>query len=284
MTILAEHRGPVDSLPDFSSRSRQHPVEHRGVAGFRCVVPVVFLATALAGCATTVEQNKAPASANVADGYQHERFRWEGPISADPDFRIDNPYGDIRVRTTGRGHVAVTAQVQQFGNEKLDIEITGDAASTIVVVSSVPKPRGRVDVTVLLPAGKKLSATTDSGLAELKYRGDIEVKTQSGRIFLKTGGHVQAYSQSGNIDLALARQNPVWPVNLQTNGDISAWFLRDASLELIASAARGISIEFPGIGPDYQPKSGKQIFGNGGAPVTLQSDRGQVRVGVLPPG
>lgn len=284
------HQDPVVWHPDILCKVWQHLGLDRGAAGCRsgwlAKVPVMVIAASM-GCATQVPESPTVASdlPPTTDDYLHERFKWEGPVSESPDFRIDNPHGDVRVRTSHRGKVDVTAQVQQFGSEKFDIQILSEtAAGAVVVKIADDHPRGRVDLTVLLPPGKSLAVTTRSGLAELKYQGNIDVNTDSGRIFVKAGGDVVANSHSGNIDLALSEENPTQPIVLRTDGDIGAWFLRDASLQLQAHGARGVSIEFPGIETGRMRKTSKQTFGNGGAKVALDSGRGQVRVRVLPPG
>lgn len=138
-------------------------------------------------------------------------------------------------------------------------------------------------MTVLLPAGKQLIVSSHEHLAEVKYQGDVAVRTTTGKISVHTAHQVDIETRDGDIDLVLATLNPSQPFSVQTHGAINAWFVPTANLEVLASAAKHVSIDIAG-----QFSRGKStdviVLGSGGPRVTLVSTGGDVQVRALPPG
>ncbi|MBT8144300.1 MAG: hypothetical protein KJO55_06345 [Gammaproteobacteria bacterium] len=235
----------------------------------------------LAAC--TAGKLAAPA---VEEGWTHHRDQYEGPVAADAAFSIVNPYGDVRVRTSRRGSVLVTSQVQQHGDEDFNIRIDDDdGVRAITVIASNERPRGRVDMSVLLPPGKEVELETAGNLAELKYAGHGRIRTTSGAVSVETAHHVDVETDSGNVDYALRAVSPSRALTIETRGEINAWFLPEANLELIAAAAGPVRISLPGYERvQDQPHRAAVVLGRGGPRIILNSSEGSVRVRPLPPG
>ncbi|MBT8130848.1 MAG: hypothetical protein KJO35_01155 [Gammaproteobacteria bacterium] len=227
-----------------------------------------------------------PAVQPDSSPYEHKRFSWEGADTGSQQFTIVNTFGDVRVRTSERGFIAVTAQIQTFGSEKFDVLVNADNSTPGVVVKSYNNamPQGRVDVTVLLPPGKSLSVSTVDGRNEAKYRGDIVAETQSGAIFIKTSGDVMATSIRGKVDLAIPAADSARTVTVSTAGDVQAWLTPQSNLSLQLNAADGVSIAMSGLLEKQDEQNEHYVLGDGGDEVSLTSTGGKILILPLPPG
>ena len=181
---------------------------------------------------------------------------------------IRNDHGDIRIRSEGDEDFLVAAVVQhQRGvaapslaivprGDVLTIETSpggsGDEESDAGAIGSAPQPR--IDVTVMLPAGVRVEATTIGGLVEAKglttpatlrsVSGDIRVKskhpvqadTERGSIVAAfqavdwTGAAASLTSRTGSIEAWLPAGVASVPLRIETGGRITT----DYSIEIEA--------------------------------------------------
>jgi len=110
----------------------------------------------------------------------------------------------------------------------------------VQVVPLVARPRGRVDLTLMVPPGKRLEGTTRDGLAEIKYRGDVLARTRGGDILVETPAHASARSESGSITAKLSGEAWRQPLSFTSgSGDVTLWVPEDASPELRVESVHG---------------------------------------------
>jgi hypothetical protein len=126
--------------------------------------------------------------------------------------------------------------IQKIGTTRDELEIRVDERSDRVVVEVVPliaKPRGRVDLTLIVPPGKRLEATTRDGLAEIKYKGDVRARTRGGDVTLVTPAHARVRSATGNITAKLTGETWRRPLSFASGGgDITIWAPDDVDVPL----------------------------------------------------
>ncbi len=167
----------------------------------------------------------------VATLAQAQDFTWTGPVASGKTLTIKNIVGDVTVEPATGRDVRVTA-VKREGRrgDPEDVEIRrvedGDGVTICVVYPQSDADDGcdfrgrvrrgdrrnrhwddndtRVDFTVRVPAGTKLSANTVSGdVIARGLRGDTEVHSVSGDVRLTDveGATVEAQTVSGSIEL-----------------------------------------------------------------------------------
>jgi hypothetical protein len=240
-------------------------------------VRLLLLAALLAPCA-------ALAQPNAAETFELDSFRWQAEATPQPAVVATNEWGDLRVRTTERGALAVSAMIQKIGATRDEFEIRIDEGRDRVVVKVLPlvaRPRGRVDLTLMIPPGKRLEAATRDGLAEIKYRGDVRTRTRGGPIAIDTPAHASARSQTGSITAKLSGEAWRRPVSLTSgSGSITIWLPERANLVLRVDTGGGIDVGFPHkIADSGRDRSRVETtIGQGGAQLRIESGSGDVRV------
>ena len=169
------------------------------------------LALAFAACAAAAEpispEIPSSAIALAAPRFELEPFRRRFAATPQAEIAAANRFGDLRVRTAARGGLVVSAMVQKIGwrEDELEIRIEENFERVLVeVVPRVPRPRGRIDLTLLIPPGKRFAGTTGDGLVEIKYGGDVVARTQSGAITVDGAATADARSESGAVVVRLA--------------------------------------------------------------------------------
>jgi hypothetical protein len=176
-----------------------------------------------------------PAPGTADETFTLDSFRWRAESTPQDAIVATNEWGDLRVRTAARGGLVVSAMIQKIGTTRDELEIRIDETADRVVVKVVPRvarPRGRVDLTLIVPPGKRLEGATRHGLAEIKYRGDVRARTESGDITIETSGHASAHSDSGSITAKLsgeAWQEP--PSFTSGSGDVTIWLPAEATVD-----------------------------------------------------
>lgn len=163
---------------------------------------VLVLAAALAGCAT-------PSPRAAPEVFELDSFLWRAEAEETPQAVVlaTNEWGDLRVRTADRGGLVVSAMVQKIGSTRDELEVRVDESADTVVVEVVPlvaEPRGRVDLTLMVPAGKRLEATTRDGLAEIKYRGEVVARSRGGEVTVQAAERASAQSETGSVTVQVA--------------------------------------------------------------------------------
>lgn len=241
----------------------------------------LLVAATLAACAR-------PSPRTSDEIFELDSFRWRAEGTPQGVVIATNEWGDLRVRTAHRGGLVVSAMIQKIGTTRDELEIRVEEAAETVVVRVVPRvaePRGRVDLTLIVPPGKRLEGTTRDGLAEIKYNGDVVVRTRRGNVLIETPAHANAHSETGGITAKLSSN--AWRQALSftsSSGDITVWLPEDANLLLRATTGGAIDVGFPqaaGSGGRGGPRV-EATLGHGGPELRIDSVHGDVRVAPYP--
>jgi len=150
----------------------------------------------------------ALASAAVAEEiYELDSFRRRFVANPQAAVVARNDWGDLRVRTAARHGLVVSAMIQKVGtaNDELEIRIEESVDRVLVeVVPRVARPRGRIDLTLMVPPGKRIEGATRDGLVEVKYRGEVRARSRGGAITIDGALSADAESDSGEVVVRLA--------------------------------------------------------------------------------
>ena len=191
----------------------------------------------------------AVAAARAAADFTLHSFRWQAGATTQAAVTATNEWGDIRVRTAQRGGVAVSAMIQRIGTPAEELAVRVDEGEDVVTVAVVPlvaAPRGRVDLTLMVPAGMRLEVATRDGVAEVKYKGDAAVRTVGGAVTLLTPGHASVETSSGDVEAKLTAKGWERPVTIASDsGDVTLWLPTDAAATLEAEAGGGAEVTRP---------------------------------------
>ncbi|CAN5364228.1 hypothetical protein BH24PSE2_BH24PSE2_04090 [soil metagenome] len=244
----------------------------------------------IAGCAGTVRapDSQEPAATSGDKNFELDRFRWQGDMGGRECVIAANEWGDLRVRTTHRGEMAISAVIQKIGVTEDEFEILVEPAAECMevrVATKTPEPGGRVDLTLLVPPGLRLEGRTRDGLTEIKYDGDVAARTRGGQIIIASLRTASASSISGDIIARL--DGSAWgsPLEFESErGDIIVSLPDDANAELHARTTGAIDSEFPGrtTASAYAGTSLDETLGHGGPNIEITSDSGNVRIVARP--
>jgi hypothetical protein len=204
-------------------------------------IPTRGLAVALLAAALTACAGSAPRTAEAP--FALDSFRWRDDATPQGSILATNDWGDLRVRTADRGGLVVSAMIQRIGSTREELEIRIDETADTVIVQVVPlvaEPRGRVDLTLIVPPGKRLEGATRDGLAEIKYQGDVLARTRGGDILIETAAHAGARSDTGSITAKLSGAAWRRPLSFTSgSGDVTLWLPEGASPELRVESLHG---------------------------------------------
>ena len=220
----------------------------------------LLVTATLAACAR-------PSPQTSKEAFKLEPFRWRAESTPQALIVATNEWGDLRVRTAQRGGLVVSAMIQKIGTAADELRILIEEAGDRVVVKVEPRvarPRGRVDLTLIIPPGKRLEGATRDGLAEIKYKGDVEARTRGGSILIENPAHASARTETGAINAKLSGNTWTQAQSFTSgSGDITVWLPEDANLVL-------------------RTPTGETRWGNGGPELRIDSDHGNVRVVPIP--
>ena len=222
----------------------------------RTTLGVLLVAATLAACAK-------PSPRTAEEVFKLDSFRWRAAQTPQAVIVATNEWGDLRVRTAQRGGLVVSAMIQKIGTKRDELEIRVEESAERVVVRVVPRvarPRGRVDLTLIVPPGKRVEGATRDGLAEVKYKGDVAARTRRGSVLIETSGHASAQTETGGITAKLSGNAWQQAQSFASgSGDITVWLPEDANLVL-------------------RTATGEARWGQGGPELRIASGRGDVRV------
>jgi len=226
-----------------------------------------------------------------------DRFSWKGPIGEAGMLRIENPFGDVRLRHGGdAGEVEVAAVLQQLRPDgvhlKTQIIEREDALIVTVVWASKPgveapeRPEGdrsRADLAVLVPAGSKVVVDAPIGLVETRgVHGDVDLRTSTGDIRIhKHFGAVSASSETGSIQAVLLTGETDGDQVFKTvTGPIEIWVgangKHQATVTTSGSITTDFTMEISHRDDDEPDKIGHAVLGGGGPELRLVSRRGSL--------
>ncbi len=183
--------------------------------------------------------------------------RWQVELPADSALRVSNRLGDIRARSSGDGKLLVVAIIQRFAPEQTDADVSiSTKEGEVVVETHYPSAEirnedgrlnGRIDLSLLVPAGLEMQVETDHGLIEVKgVKRDLTARTSSGRLRVTTGRRVSAQTGSGELRVVLKNPSVARPARLETkDGPLRVDLLDRPDLSLRARTAGEILL-WPG--------------------------------------
>lgn len=237
----------------------------------------------------------------AADDFQ--RSNWKGPIGESGMLRVENPFGDVRLRSGGAsGEVEVAAVMQQLRSDGVHLETRVIEREGVLVVAAQwaskpgievpPRPEGdlsRVDLAVLVPNGTKVVVDAPNGLAETRgVHGDSSFRTETGDIRIhRQFGSVSASTETGSIEaVLLAGETDNAQVFESSTGSIEVWVGAEAAHRATLTTSGSISTDFTieiTHHDDTEPdKIGTAILGGGGPELRLASRRGAVALRRVP--
>ena len=155
--------------------------------------------------------------------------RWRVELPADSVLKVSNRLGDVRGRSSGDGKLLVVAIIQRFAPEQGDADVSiVTKGGEVVVETRYPSAeirgedgrlQGRIDLSLLVPAGGRMEIETDHGLIEIKgISRDLVARTSSGRLRVTTGRTLTATTESGELRAVLKNATSSQPARLQTKG------------------------------------------------------------------
>lgn len=255
------------------------------IRGMLCVVAVLMVGS-------------LPAA---ADDFQ--RSNWKGPIGERGMLRVENPFGDVRLRSGGEsGEVEVAAVMQQLRSDGVHLETHVFDREGVLVVTAQwaskpglevpPRPEGdlsRVDLAVLVPNGTNIVVEAPNGLVETRgVHGDASLHTETGDIRIhRQFGSVSASTETGSIEaVLLTGETDKAQVFSSLTGTIEVWVSAEAAHRATLKTSGSITTDFTidiTHHDDAEPdKIGTAVLGPGGPELTLVSRRGPLALRRVP--
>ena len=245
-----------------------------------------------------IVQAGAPQEAPAKPEVWVDSPRWEVELPPDVELRVSNPYGDVRGRSGPEGSLIVVGIIQRFALDQEDGEVLIEQGEGHMRVRTrypsadhgLPNGRlnGRIDLSVLVPAGRAMRVETDSGLIEVKgVDRALVAQTDSGPIRLTTARGVEAETKTGELTAVLKDPSSGEPSRLVTGIGVLRIDLLDASdLSLRATTAGEIVTRFGQLekakptrtGGHSSLEVGKSPWG-----VEAVSETGAIEIHALPP-
>ena len=168
---------------------------------------VFLLSLVLAACAVESKKSTPERHADVRIERADKEFDIPTGVTR---IAIDNPWGEINVRSRDEREVGIHAVIQRLPPQFPEVEFRskreGETLRIEVVVAGTDvKTEGatapaRADIAVYIPTDLALALTTrDARIAATRRVGAIEATTTSGEIHASSLGRLQLHSQSGQI-------------------------------------------------------------------------------------
>lgn len=226
-----------------------------------------------------------------------ERDSWSGPITPGSVIRIDNPYGDIRLRHGGsENNLEVAAIFQQLAIDGSRLELQteiGDDTAVITIAridldgeptTEVPRgDRARVDVAIMVPEGTTVEARGANGLIEAHgVHTDVDLQTTGGKIRIaKHGGRIKAHTDRGAMEITLVTGVTKKPQQLSSvTGSITVFTPADNDLDITMATSGTMTTDFTLMVENHdheEPnKKATAVVGSGGPMLEITSKRGDL--------
>jgi len=231
-------------------------------------------------------------------GVDLQRVEWVGEVEAGDWLRVDNGFGDVRLRFGGeKGKVEVQAMIQQLQAAPGSLDLTaskldeGSVALTVVERATGADQdgpastarSGRVDLVILVPRGTQVSVRTVYGAIEARdLTGRLDLSSDSGSVeLMSVHGPVMARSSRGEIRTYLAAGADAGPQKLETvTGDIRAFIPEGADLAVSAATSGELctdfSIQIEHRRQEEPDKRATLTLGEGRQDLQITSKRGRI--------
>ncbi len=220
-------------------------------------------------------------------------FNQTYPLQPGGSFELQNVNGTVEVqgwdRDTVEIHAVKSAKHRESDLDRVSIEV--DAKSdAISLVTRYPQDEGVevvVDYTVRVPRSARVQhlGTVNGTLRVAGLDALEDLHTVNGNIeVFESGGNVHAHTTNGSVQLELARLHDKDGAAAETtNGSILLAIPTDTHADLEARSLNGsFSSELPlTMQGSLRPREVHGRFGNGGAPIRLNTVNGGIRVVAL---
>jgi hypothetical protein len=225
------------------------------------------------------------------------RDSWVGPITPGSVIRVENPFGDTRLRHGGsESTLEVAAILQQLATDgsrlELQVDIGDDEAVITVarikldgtVTTEIPRgDKARADLALMIPEGTTVAVRGGTGLVEARgVRTDVDLRTTSGTIRVaSTRGAITAHSDRGVVDVTLEPGVTKKPQQLSSvTGPITVFTAADNDLDVTMATSGTLTTDFTlkvDHRADEEPdKTAVATIGRGGAALQVTSKRGDL--------
>ncbi|MBK8068429.1 MAG: hypothetical protein IPK27_12620 [Rhodanobacteraceae bacterium] len=252
------------------------------------------LLLALAGCAqqpvAPVADAPADAAAPVLTEGDIERTTNLQDLPTKQPIRIDNPYGDVRVRFGGYEHKLEWRTVAQNGAALHKIGVTGSSGAAYSLVARLPEgvvlaPGQRVEITAYVPQGHDLEIVTERGLIDVRgLQGNLKARSAEGSInFRGIAGLVDVETGAGMVEGQLDPAPMGSRQRIATStGNILLGIVDGLNARLAMASSGVFATEFsveivpqPGQEPN---KSATAEIGKPESDIEVVSKRGEIRL------
>jgi len=252
-------------------------------------------AAVAAACLATLAVAAGPAAGQgPAADWRVERLERTWEIAAAAAVSLDNPWGDVAVRTHAAAEVYLLAHVQRHRDDprELDLAVTqSDAALALAVRFATAGPEAapdawakrRVDVTVFVPKAAATRFSTRAGNLEIRgTRAPTEAATETGDLRLRIAGPVAARTRDGDVLVQFLRTDWSQPVEISSlTGEIRVEMPRGGNAEVVVETRGEITSDFSTHVEWVQGTLLKRVrlsVGAAGMPLELSSHQGPIKV------
>lgn len=250
----------------------------------------------MSGCAQTPtvhESGDLHAVESIAAGAAEapiERAEASSTLPLKQIIRIDNPFGDVRVRFGGYESVLEWRSVAQNAAAAQKLQVNSSVSDAFVLAARLPagitiSPGQRLDLTAYVPEGHDLQIITEQGLIEVRgLHANLHARSRSGDIsFRGIKGLIDVETGSGNIEGQLDAAPSVSQQRVATQtGNILLGLIEELNASLTMATSGVFATEFS-IQIDPQPgqepnKSAHAEIGKPEADIEIVSKRGEIRL------
>lgn len=210
-------------------------------------------ALVLAACGSTPPRQQ---QAEAPPPFTLERFRDEQKLGENVrTVVLDNPYGEIQVRQTQAGAIAIQGVEQRIGETPRVARIEWfeeDSRQGVRIRYAEHDPEtpanprlGRVDLYAFVPPGLRVDLRSDFGAIVVRRIDDeVVARSRTGTITVAARGAMDLESREGQVRAWTMSADWNGPVRLVAGGGVLVDVPLFLPLDLQAGAAEGISADF----------------------------------------
>ena len=204
--------------------------------------------------------------------------------------RIDNPFGDVRIRFGGYESQLEWRGVAQNSGSEHKLSAIGSATEAFEIAVRLPAgttviPGQRLDLTAYVPEGHDLQINTEQGLIEVRgLHANVYARSRSGDIsFRGIRGLVDVETGGGNIEGQLNKAPAGSQQRVATQTGTIILGLVDELNAALTLATSGVFATDFSIHIDPQPgqepnKTARAEIGKPEANIEVVSKRGEIRL------
>lgn len=263
-----------------------HAQNHIARSSF--LTPILFFLLLSMICANSLAQQPSN------EVWRHTRQEWTLPLPASGPVQVENPWGDIRIRTHGKDEVYVLANIQNHQDDPRAMSLVIDNESKDKLglkahfsdeYNGTPaadwQPR-RIDLTLFLPAKQMLKLQTEKGLIEVRgMAAPLSARSLTGEIRLRVKNAVEVISENGRVEIFFVSSDWVKDSQIETHtSPIEVNFPKGAQAQLAISTNGQIttdfSIEIERDENELLKTASAKIGKKKGKKLQIKSDRGPV--------